>query len=368
MKIVSLIGARPQFIKAGVVSRAIKNYNASSFKKRITEIVLHTGQHFDSNMSASFLSEFNIRSAYNLGIQESLHGKMTARMIEGIESVLLDEKPDAVIVYGDTNSTLAGSLAAAKLDIPIAHVEAGLRSFNMKMPEEINRILTDRISTWLFCPTLTAVENLGQEGIGRGNQNVINAGDVMFDAFLRFKKIARPGTIINDMINSLDGPYYIATIHRSENTDSSERLLSIIGALEEISRKRLIIIPLHPRTRKKLQSMNIELKNVYAIDPVGYLDMIFLLKNCHGVFTDSGGLQKEAYFMNKLCVTIRDETEWVELTDNGFNILAGAQRDNILKAEKDICSRTVDWNQKFYGDGKAGEKIVQTLVNGFPWQ
>lgn len=374
MKIVTMIGARPQFIKAGVVSRAIKHYNDSSFKNSINEVVLHTGQHYDSNMSGSFLEEFNILPAYNLGIQESLHGKMTARMLEGIEEILLKEKPDAVVVYGDTNSTMAGALAAVKLHIPIAHVEAGLRSFNMKMPEEINRIVTDRLSRWLFCPTETAVKNLEGEGIGKKHnereggkpvQQKFLVGDVMLDAFIRFRESVKPGQRINKLLQNLGKKYYLATIHRSENTDDHKRLCSIIDALEIISINTPVLIPLHPRTAQTMNYLNIQLKNIHAIDPVGYSDMIVLLKNCQGVFTDSGGLQKEAYFMEKQCVTLRDETEWVELLDNGFNILAGAEKENILKAEKDIASRSVDWSIKLYGDGKAGEKIVQELINFF---
>jgi len=372
MKIVSLIGARPQFIKAGIISRAIKKYNDSSFKNDITEIVLHTGQHFDSNMSGRFLEEFCILPAYNLGIQESLHGKMTAQMLEGIEEILLKEKPDAVVVYGDTNSTMAGALAAVKLHVPIAHVEAGLRSFNMKMPEEVNRIVTDRLSRWLFCPTDTAVKNLEGEGIGRKHnkreggkpvQQTFLVGDVMLDAFIRFRESVKPRLRINKLLRNLGEKYYLATIHRSENTDDHKRLCSIIDALEIISINTPVLIPLHPRTAQTMKSLNIQLKNIHAINPVGYSDMIVLMKNCQGIFTDSGGLQKEAYFMEKQCVTLRDETEWVELLDNGFNILAGAEKENILKAEKDIGSRSVDWNLKLYGDGKAGEKIVQELIN-----
>jgi len=374
MKIVSLIGARPQFIKAGIISRAIKKYNDSSFKNSVTEIVLHTGQHFDSNMSGSFLKEFSIRPAYNLGIQESLHGRMTARMLEGIEKILLKEKPDAVVVYGDTNSTMAGALAAVKLHIPIAHVEAGLRSFNMKMPEEVNRVVTDRLSRWLFCPTETAVKNLEGEGISRKHneregrkpvQQTFIVGDVMLDAFMRFRESVNPGQRINKLLWDLGEKYYLATIHRSENTDDHKRLCSIIDALEIISANTPVVIPLHPRTAQSINSLNIQLKKIHAIDPVGYSDMIVLLKNCQGVFTDSGGLQKEAYFMKKLCVTLRDETEWLELLDSGFNILAGAKKENILKAEKDIGSRAVDWDLKLYGDGKAGEKIVQELITFF---
>jgi len=372
MKIVSLVGARPQFIKAGIISRAIKNYNDSFNKNSITEIVLHTGQHFDSNMSGTFLEEFNIRPAYNLGIQESLHGKMTARMLEGIEEILLKEKPDAVVVYGDTNSTMAGALAAVKLHIPIAHVEAGLRSFNMKMPEEVNRIVTDKLSTWLFCPTETAIRNLEGEGIGRKNsesargkfaQQTFLVGDVMLDAFMRLHDTEKPGQRINKLLSNLGEKYYLATIHRSENTDDPKRFYSIIDALEIISMKTPVVIPLHPRTAQTIKSMKIKLKYIHTIDPVGYSDMIVLLKNCKAVFTDSGGLQKEAYFMNKLCVTLRDETEWVELLANGFNILVGAEKKNILKAENDMASRSVDWNLKLYGDGRAGEKIVQELIN-----
>ena len=371
MKIVSLIGARPQFVKAGVISQAIRRYNDRSLGNCITEIILHTGQHYDLNMSARLLAEFNIHPAYNLGIQDSLHGRMTGRMLEGIEKILIEENPNAVVVYGDTNSTIAGALAAVKLHIPIAHVEAGLRSFNMKMPEEINRIVADRLSTWLFCPTQTGVNNLRSEGInvtggnqtaGGWHQHILNVGDVMYDAFLLKKKLGKASCRLPEPLNGIEGGFYLATVHRGENTDHPKRLFSIIEALEIISEKTPVVIPLHPRTAERMKSLKIRFNKIHAIDPVGYSDMMGLLKNCQGVFTDSGGLQKEAYFMKKVCVTLRDETEWVELLNNGFNILAGAEKKSILRAEKDMGFRSVDWSLELYGDGKAGEKIVNELV------
>ncbi len=363
MKVVTIIGARPQFVKAGVVSKAIKKSNQVSNTLQIVEVIIHTGQHFDSNMSGSFLEEFSISPGYNLGIQESLHGKMTARMLEGVEAILLKEKPNLIIVYGDTNSTLAGALAASKLHIPIAHVEAGLRSYNIKMPEEINRILTDKVSSLLFCPTETAANNLKTEGIEKGFQNIFITGDVMLDAFISYHDSAAPGPAIKQMLKNVGGKYYLATIHRSENTDDAKHLISIFGALETISEKIPVVIPLHPRTAKILKSMDIHLKNIWAIDPVGYSDMIVLLKKCQGVFTDSGGLQKEAYFMNKLCITLREETEWIELVENGFNFLTGASKEKILLTENKFVSGFVDWDKKLYGDGTAGEQIVQELIN-----
>jgi len=374
MNIVSLIGARPQFIKAGVISRAIRRYNVRYPKSSITEIVVHTGQHYDLNMSGDFLEEFTIQPAYNLGIQESFHGKMTARMLEGIEKVLIKENPNAVVVYGDTNSSLAGALAAVKLHIPVAHVEAGLRCYNMKMPEEVNRIVTDKLSSWLFCPTETAVKNLEMEGIGgkcdenekkKTMHQVFLVGDVMFDAFKHFNLSVKPGQRISNLQEVLGGKYYLATVHRSENTDRPKRLFSIIEALEIISEKTPVVIPLHPRTAERMKSLKIRFKKTHAIDPIGYSDMMSLLRSCQGVFTDSGGLQKEAYFMKKFCVTLRDETEWVELSNNGFNILAGAEKENILTAEKKIGLKCVDWDLELYGDGTAGERIVKELIDFF---
>ena len=355
MKIVTIVGARPQFVKAAVVSREIQKHT------HIKEIIVHTGQHYDANMSAIFFQEMQIPVPdYNLGIRGSSHGAMTGRMLEEIEKVLLQENPDCVLVYGDTNSTLAGSLAAAKLHIPVAHVEAGLRSYNMRMPEEINRILTDRISTWLFCPTNTAVHNLKKEGYTEQNAVIVNVGDVMYDAALFYEKIARPSETISNLLQSMN-EFYLATVHRAENTDSVSRITAIFKALEIISEKKSMILPLHPRTQKLIKSMGIALEKICVIDPVGYFDMITLLKKCSGVFTDSGGVQKEAYFFQKVCITLRDETEWVELVEYSFNTLVGADYERILEAERMLVTKTVDWSHKLYGDGNAAAKIVQLL-------
>ena len=363
MKLVTIIGARPQFIKAAVLSRAIKKWNYKYFNKKLEEVIIHTGQHYDANMSEVFFSEMKIpKPKYNLHIGGGLHGAMTGQMLEKIEQVLLEEKPAVVMVYGDTDSTLAGALAASKLHIPVAHVEAGLRSFNMNMPEEINRILTDRISSWLFCPTQTAMENLLSEGSATTGQR-INSGDVMYDAALFYKAIATP----TERVNSLMGKYkrfYLATIHRAENTDNPQRLLQIITALERISVNTPVLLPLHPRTRKILEHMDVQLENIITMDPVGYFDMITLLEHCTAVFTDSGGVQKESYFFQKPCITLRDETEWIELVEHNFNVLTGADKTRILQAEQALAVRNCDFSQQLYGDGHAGEKIIQKIVDG----
>lgn len=355
-KVITIIGARPQFIKAATVSRELK-------KVGVEEKIIHTGQHFDDNMSKVFFEEMEIpKPDYNLEIHSLSHGAMTGRMLEGIEKVLIDEKPDFVIVYGDTNSTIAGALAAQKLHIPIAHVEAGLRSYNMAMPEEANRILTDRISDILFCPTDTAIENLKKEGFENFNKQIVRCGDVMLDAALYYeKKSDEKSVIINDL--KLTGAKYIlCTIHRQENTDKQERLLSIIEALNELSERFKIVLPLHPRTRNIIHNMGIKL-NFEPINPVGYFDMIQLIKNAEFIMTDSGGLQKEAFFFRKHCITLRDETEWVELVDNGFNTVVGADKEKILSEVQAMRNRTKDFNINLYGNGKASESIVRELLN-----
>ena len=373
MKLITVVGARPQFIKAAVVSRAISEFNAKlpQGTDPIDEIIIHTGQHHDENMSRVFFEEmFLPEPKYNLGIQGGTHGAMTGRMLEKIEEVIINENPDMVLVYGDTNSTLAGALAAAKMNIPVAHVEAGLRSYNMEMPEEINRILTDRISTLLFCPTAKAVINLEREGIliednntltDRQQVTALNIGDVMFDAMLFYKKVAKPTTKLKNFVDRFNGKYYLATIHRAENTDNPENLISIIMALENISAQVPVIIPLHPRTRKMLAMNKVQLTKTYVTEPVGYFDMLYLLNNCRAVFTDSGGVQKEAYFFEKPCVILRQQTEWTELVDNGFSTLTGADCQKILEAEQQLSLLNDDYSLKLYGDGNAGEKIVEFI-------
>jgi len=352
MKITTVIGARPQFIKAATVSRELK-------KAGITEVIIHTGQHFDANMSEVFFTEMDIpKPDYHLEINNLGHGAMTGRMLEKIEEVLLKEKPDSVLVYGDTNSTLAGSLAASKLNIPVAHVEAGLRSFDMNMPEEVNRILTDRISRWLFCPTQVAFDNLYKEGFKNFNCKVEQPGDVMYDAVLFYKQKAKENSTIIKK-KKIANDFILATIHRAENTNDPERLISICKALNEIQKSVEVVLPLHPRTKAFLKTLKIKL-DVKVIDPVGYFDMLSLLENCKLVLTDSGGLQKEAYFFNKFCITLRDQTEWTELVEVGANELAGANTEKILSLFRKNQNKTVP-KENLYGDGSAAAKIVLSI-------
>ncbi len=350
-RILTIIGARPQFIKASVVSRAIQQVDG------IEEIMLHTGQHFDANMSDIFFNQLNIpRPDIQLDIHGGSHGGMTGRMLAEIEQALLEHKPDRVLVYGDTNSTLAGALAAAKLHIPVAHVEAGLRSFNMQMPEEINRILTDQISDQLFCPTDTAVQNLSNEGFAKKPVQVLQVGDVMQDSALLFaEKAAAPA-------GDLPEGFILATLHRAENTDDPERLAAIVSALNEINATLApVVLPLHPRTRKLIAQHGLNL-NVHLIDPVGYFEMVWLLDHCELVLTDSGGVQKEAFFFGKACVTMRDQTEWVELIHAGANELVGADQGRIIDAAKCHLGRRVQDAHQLYGGGKAANRIVKELV------
>jgi UDP-GlcNAc3NAcA epimerase len=363
MKIVTVVGARPHFVKAAVVSRAIASYN-TLHGELIREVLVHTGQHYNDNMSAIFFREMKIpQPHYNLGVCDCSHGAMTGRMLEHVEQVLINENPDIVMVYGDTNSTLAGALAAAKLLIPVAHVEAGLRSFNMQMPEEVNRILTDRVSTFLFCPTETAVKNIAAEGLTNKSRAPIVAkvGDVMYDAALYYKKIARPSDSISALLEEVDDGFYIATVHRAENTDSPKRLRGIFEALCEIVKGTPVVIPMHPRTRRALADSGIRVDGLKCIDPVGYFDMLILLAQCKAVFTDSGGLQKEAYFFRKPCITVRDETEWVELVEHGFNTLVSADKDSIIMAESKLSDVLSDYSVALYGNGAAGERIVEII-------
>lgn len=354
MKIVTVLGARPQFIKAATVSRALKEAGT-------TEVIIHTGQHFDRNMSEVFFSEMDIpRPDYNLEISGLSHGAMTGRMLEETESVLLQEKPDCVLVYGDTNSTLAGALAAAKLHIPVAHVEAGLRSFEMKMPEEVNRILTDRISSYLFCPTHTAVENLRKEGFDNFGCEISQPGDVMYDAVLFYKqKVSEKSTILN-YLEIADQPFTLATVHRAENTDDVNRLKAICESLNHIHKSSKVILPLHPRTKAILQKNNIQL-DFTPIEPVGYFDMLALLDGCDLVLTDSGGLQKEAYFYSKYCITLRDQTEWVELVNAGVNSIVGAHKEKIIDTYEKVKGQKLNSSIELYGDGTAAHQIAQRL-------
>lgn len=355
MKIVTVVGARPQFIKAAAVSREIAKHSG------LQEVIVHTGQHFDRNMSDVFFEEMEIpRPDHFLDVNSLDHGAMTGRMLEKIEEVLAGERPDTVVVYGDTNSTLAGALAAKKLHIRVAHVEAGLRSYNMNMPEEINRVLTDRISDLLCCPTDYAVNNLRREGFDEFQCTVVKTGDVMYDAALYYSKLSRSRSKIVERLNLQPGEYALCTIHRAENTDDRDRLRSIVGALNTIAGEMRVVVPLHPRTQKIVREAGLRL-DFDVLEPVGYFDMLELLKNCRIVLTDSGGLQKEAYFFSKPCVTLRDETEWVELCDCGANLVVGSDSKRIVDGFKRMLNSDARFNDAFYGSGDAGSRIVQAL-------
>lgn len=358
MKIVTVIGARPQFIKASVVSRILS--------KKHEEILVHTGQHYDSNISDIFFEELKIQKPdYNLKVGSASHAKQTASMMVGVEEILLKEKPDCLIVYGDTNSTLAGAIAASKLLIPIIHIEAGLRSFNMAMPEEQNRILTDRISKYLFCPTESAVENLKNEGIVNG---VYNVGDVMCDAVMYYSKSLSnyPKEYFFDKLKGIYGAisqikeWYLATVHRQENTNSIDKVEEILSAFEKLDAP--VIFPVHPRTKPLVRKLNDKKHygNILFVEPIGYLDIIYLTKNAKKVITDSGGLQKEAYILRTPCVTVRDETEWVETLSGNLNVLAKPQCDDILSK---VLHTKIDFTNKqnYYGQGDAAGKICNIL-------
>lgn len=354
MKILTVIGARPQFIKASVVSAAIKRTAG------LTEEIIHTGQHFDANMSNIFFDQLGIpKPHYQLDINSGSHGSMTGRMLEAIEKICLESKPDRLMVYGDTNSTLAGALAASKLHIPVAHIEAGLRSFNMRMPEEINRILTDQVSDILFCPTETAVKNLKNEGFDQKPIQVLNVGDVMQDSSMFFAERAVKGQALAGVRES---DFIVATLHRAENTDDPVRLKAIVDALNYIHKNILpVVLPLHPRTQKVVKSLGLQLE-MLVLEPVGYLEMIWLLKHCNAVVSDSGGVQKEAFFFKKPCITMRDQTEWVELIENGVNVLAGADTQKIIEFTQAMLNKTIEDPSNLYGGGKASQNIAKILV------
>jgi len=353
-KIVTVVGARPQFIKAAMLSRQFKLLG-------VNELIIHTGQHFETNMSDIFFEEMEIpKPAYHLDIHSLPHGAMTGRMIEKVEKVLQFEKPDAVLVYGDTNSTLAGALAGAKLNIPVIHVEAGLRSYNMSAPEEINRVLTDRISKILFCPTTTAVDNLEKEGFNELPVRIFNYGDVMKDAALYYAEKAQ---LKSDILRRIGVKKFIlATIHRQENTDSPEILRNIIAGLNEIHKQIPVVVPLHPRTRQIL-AQQYSLPNFITIDPVGYLDMIMLMKKSELVITDSGGVQKEAFFFGKHCIILREQTEWTELVENGFSTLVGSNKEKMKEAFAVFSTKTSDFSVDSFGNGCASAMIAKEIIN-----
>jgi UDP-GlcNAc3NAcA epimerase len=350
MKIITIVGARPQFIKAAMVSKAL-------LKSDIEEDIIHTGQHFDNNMSNIFFEEMGIKEpSFNLGVGGGTHGQNTGRMIEGIEAVLLKHKPDYVLVYGDTDSTLAASISASKLHIPIAHVESGLRSFNRKMPEEINRLLTDHVSNILFIPTLNAKLNLLSEGINEKHIHFV--GDVMFDASIYFGNIAEEKSTILNKLNIKTKEYSLISIHRAENTNDRERLSNIISSLKLFN--QTIIFPVHPRTKKYLEKFELKIpSNVIETDPLGFIDMVMLEKNANLIITDSGGVQKEAFFHKVPCITVRDETEWIELVDSGWNkLVPPVNSKNIAKIFNDSIGH-IGQTISPYGDGNASELIAK---------
>jgi len=361
MKAVSIVGARPQFVKAAVVHRALREY------PEVNAILIHTGQHYDDGMSRIFFRELDIPEPdYDLGIGSGSHGKQTGRMLIAIEDVLSQVRPDAVVVYGDTNSTLAGALSAAKMVVPVLHVEAGLRSFNREMPEEINRVLTDHLSDLLFAPTDSAVMNLVREGVEE--DHVYKVGDVMYDAALLYGDRAEARSKILKQIQATPGSYILTTVHRAQNTDCSERLFVICETLRRLSETMTVIFPVHPRTRKVLELRGLmnRLGTVRLIDPVGYLDMVMLEKNARLVLTDSGGVQKEAFFYRVPCVTLREETEWVELVELGWNRLAApASIDSQWKViEEALCCPPAQ-DAHPYGLGDAGQRIAELIVDQY---
>ena len=371
--ILTVIGARPQIIKAAALSRAIRCHYAD----RLRETIVHTGQHYDANMSQVFLEELGVPAPeHNLEVGSGSHGAQTARMLEGIERILLDDRPDALLVYGDTNSTVAGSLAAIKLGIPVVHVEAGLRSFNKAMPEEVNRILTDHASTLLFTPTVTGLDNLKAEGFNSEAQapfhadhpGVFHCGDVMYDNSLHFAAEAAHLQVAQS--HGVTGDYILATCHRPSNTDTAEALHNVLGTLLEVSEQLPVVLPLHPRTRARLEALAPELlaqleaaDTVHLISPVSFLEMIDLEARCALVMTDSGGVQKEAFFFKKPCVILREQTEWVEIVDNGNAQLAGANPVRIREAFAQLRGAETLTYPPFYGDGHAAEFIAARILD-----
>jgi UDP-GlcNAc3NAcA epimerase len=384
MKLVTIIGARPQIIKAAALSRAIKNH----FSDRIQEVIVHTGQHYDDNMSQVFFDELQIpRPDYNLHVGSASHGVQTARMTEGIEALLIKEQPDFIVLYGDTNSTLAGAVAAAKIHVPIVHIEAGLRSFNKSMPEEINRIVCDHCSTLLFTPTKAGLENLKREGfsIDEGgvstgsttavptidNPKVYHCGDIMYDNSLHFADIAEEKTDILQRMELVGKPFILATIHRDSNTDHPERLGAIFDALIELSKENQIVLPLHPRTAKLLktnlsnekQALVFSSANIKLIPPVSFLEMIALERHAQLVMTDSGGVQKEAYFFKKPGIILRPETEWVEIVQTGNAILADADESRIMEAWQHFKNNPPTVFPEIFGDGHAAEFMLDKIIS-----
>lgn len=354
MKILTVVGARPQFIKASVVSREFGMHPS------VTEKIIHTGQHYDDNMSELFFTQMDIPKPYvNLGVNQVNPAMMVGKIMEGVEQQILIEKPHALIVYGDTNSTLGAALAAVKQNIKLIHIEAGLRSFNMKMPEELNRVITDRISNMLFCPTQIAMDNLREEGYDGFSSDYFLSGDVMLDATLYYKERALAEE--TSLGNLLDSDFILCTIHRAENTENDQNLTNIIAAINSMAKEMNVICPLHPRTKQRINRLG--LKTEFTIvEPVGYFEMIHLLDRCKLVVTDSGGLQKESYFHNKMCVCLREETEWKELEEDGLVIVAGTNPDDILESVKEALIASPEFGKNFYGTGMASKFIVNEIL------
>ncbi|MEY5000152.1 MAG: hypothetical protein RLZZ211_188 [Bacteroidota bacterium] len=377
-KILTVIGARPQIIKAAALSRAI----SEKFASQLTEVLVHTGQHYDENMSAVFFDELGIpKPDYNLAVGSGSHGHMTAAMLSGLETILEKENPAAVVIYGDTNSTIAAALAAAKIHIPVVHIEAGLRSFNKAMPEEINRIAADHMSTLLFVPTQAGIANLSKEGFSLNQKvkatidapNVYHCGDVMYDNSLYFAQLSDQKSRIIDVLQLQNTDFVLCTIHRDNNTDNPEALASIFTALMSLVEQTnmRVILPLHPRTRHKIQSLlNPDFQEklhaetrIQLIDPAGFLDMIALEKNARLIVTDSGGVQKEAYFFAKPCVILREQTEWVEVVEAGAALLTGSDSTQILAAAQQLLQKTIQTDTSIFGDGQAAAFICQKIIS-----
>ena len=381
MKIVTIIGARPQIIKAAALSRAIKNHYAD----RVTEIIVHTGQHYDENMSQVFFDELGIpKPDFNLHVGSASHGTQTARMIEGIEHILMDEKPDGIVLYGDTNSTLAGAVAASKIHVPIVHIEAGLRSFNKHMPEEINRIVCDHCSTLLFTPTPTGLQNLVNEGFRTDNPGpydidnpkVIHCGDIMYDNSLHFADVADQKVTLLRRLGLTGKPYVLCTVHRDNNTDHADRLNNIIDALMELSETLPVVLPLHPRTKKMIHELLDSKKNkrflsnpnIHITEPVSFLEMIQLEQHANLVMTDSGGVQKESYFFKKPCLIMRPETEWVEIVNANAAVLVDADKDKLVEAFQQYMKQPPVDYPEIFGNGHAAEFILEQILEAFQIQ
>ena len=374
MKIITIIGARPQIIKAAALSRAIRTH----FPTQIHEVIVHTGQHYDDNMSQVFFDELGLpRADHNLHVGSAPHGIQTARMIEGIERILCDEKPDGIVLYGDTNSTLAGAVAASKIHVPVIHIEAGLRSFNKSMPEEINRIVCDHCSTLLFSPTQTGVDNLAREGFRLDNEGpyhidnpkVCHCGDIMYDNSLYFSGMAEQKARLLQRLGLEEKPYVLATLHRDNNTDQPERMMAILDALMTLSEAITVVLPLHPRTRKKIELLPPSARqrlasheNLRLIDPASFLEITQLEQHTSLVLTDSGGVQKESYFFQKPCVILRPETEWVEIVKAGAATLADADTDLILKASHRYLQQPPQAFPEIFGNGHAAEQMLEIML------